>query len=201
MYISRHCGFTLVEIAIVIGIISLLLTVVVGGQSLLRSGEAQDILSTAKDLSAAVQAFRERFHYLPGDFPVDQATPEISSVSTACLIGGSGAGNGNGRISDAESICATEHLIRAGFIKGDPAAILTSRFGAVRLIATNDPAAHVAGFPASVLNMVEMANVPCDVAMNIVRKIDTGGLQTGAKVRASVAACTEGNIPYLAFAL
>jgi prepilin-type N-terminal cleavage/methylation domain-containing protein len=203
---SHNRGFTLVEIAIVIAIMALLLAAVVKGQSLLRGSETQDILATAKDLSAAVQAFKERYHYLPGDFPVDQATPEIASVSTACRIGGSNAGNGNGRISDAESYCATEHLIRAGFIRGNPDAtdpkdMLRSRYGLIRIIAANDPTVHVSGFPASAMNLVEMENIPCDTAMSIALKIDTGQLQTGAKVRASVATCPEGSSLYLAFAL
>lgn len=201
MRANRHRGFTLVEMAMVIAIAALLFGAIVGGQSLVRSAETQDILATAKDLSVAAQAFKERYHYLPGDFPVNQTSSEIADVSASCLKGGSREGNGNGRISDAESPCAAEHLIRAGFIRGDPTMALATRFGSVRLIA-NDPAlVLVYGFPASVVNLVEMTNIPCDVAMNIVRKIDTGELRTGAKVRASIAACTDGNIPYLAFAL
>jgi prepilin-type N-terminal cleavage/methylation domain-containing protein len=196
-----QAGFTLVEIAIVVTIIALLMATILGGQALLRSGEAQEIIGTAKDLSAAVQVFKQRFRYLPGDFPVDAANPEILNVSAACRVGGSGAGNGNGQISSDESACAAEHLIRAGMIRGDPATGFVTRFGAVRLIAANDATVNVAGFPASVLNVVEMANIPCDEAMDIARKLDAGELQTGGRVRASVAACTSGNVPFLAFAL
>ena len=197
----HQAGFTLVEIAIVVVIIALLTTAVIGGQSLVRSGEAQDVLSTAKDLSAAVHSFKERYHYLPGDFPVDQTTPEIANVTTTCRMGGASAGNGDGQISDAESACASEHLIRSDAIRGDPSTGLVSRFGSVRLIAANDSTAHVTGFPVSVLNIVEMANIPCDAAMNIARKLDAGGLQTGTRVRASLATCTNGSVPFLAFAL
>lgn len=201
MKASRHqAGFTLVEIALVIAIIGLLISAVLGGQTLLRSGEAQDIIGTAKDLSAAVQVFKQRYRYLPGDFPVDQANPEIPNVSAACRIGGGGAGNGNGQISNAESACAAEHLIRADITRGDPVTGFITRFGAVRLIAANDATVNVAGFPASVLNMVEMANIPCDEAMDIVRKLDAGALQTGTRVRASIAVCAGGNVPFLAFA-
>lgn len=198
----KNRGFTLVEIAIVAVIIGLFLAAIVGGQALIRSGETQDILTTAKDISAAVQSFKDRYHYLPGDFPVDQATPEIAGTTAGCVIGGAGAGNGNGRISNAESACASEHLIRAEFVRGDPVIGLVTRFGAMRLIATNDAAAQVAGFPASVLNVLEMANIPCDVAMNIARKVDAGGLQTSTRFRASVANCVAGTqIPFVAFAL
>lgn len=202
MHKRQNRGFTLVEIAIVSVIIGLLITAIIGGQALIRSGESQDVLTTAKDISASVQAFKDRYHYLPGDFPVDQTTPEITGTSAACVFGGAGAGNGNGRISNAESACASEHLIRAEFVRGDPAVGLLTRFGTMRLIATNDAAAQVAGFPASVLNVLEMANIPCDVAMDIVRKVDAGGLQTGTRMRASVANCVAGTIvPFVAFAL
>ena len=200
--VHRQTGFSLVEIAIVVTIIAFLVSAVLGGQALLRSGETQDLIGMTQDLSAAAQAFKQRYHYLPGDFPVDQNNPEIPNVSTACRIGGSGAGNGDGQISSAESACATEHLIRADFSRGDPATGFRTRFGtAVRLIAANDATANVTGFPASVLNLVEMADIPCDRAMDIVRKLDAGGLQTGTRVRASIAACASGNVPFLAFAL
>ncbi len=196
-----QAGFTLVEISIVVVIIALLMGTIMGGQALLRSGEAQEIIGMAKDLSSAVQLFKQRYRYLPGDFPVDAANPEVPAVSTACRIGGSGAGNGDGQISNDESACAAEHLIRASMVRGDPATGLVTRFGAVRLIAANDATANVAGFPVSVLNIVEMANIPCDEAMDIVRKLDTGALQTGTRVRASIANCVDGNVPFLGFAL
>lgn len=197
----RQAGFTLVEIAIVVTVVALLITSVLGGQALIRSGEAQDIIGTSKDINVAVQVFKQRYRYLPGDFPVDQVNPEIPNVSMACRSGGSGAGNGDGQISSAESACASEHLIRADILRGDPVSGLITRFGAVRLIAANDSTVRVVGFPVSVLNTIEMENVPCDVAMSVVRKLDSGALQTGTKVRASVALCTGGNIPFLAFAL
>lgn len=64
----------------------------------------------------------------------------------------------------------------------DPATGLVMRFGAVRLIATNDASANATGFPVSVLNVVEMANIPYDEAMDIVRKRDAGELPTGTRV-------------------
>lgn len=202
MSTRRNLGFTLVEVAIVAVIIGLLMSAIIGGQALIRSGEAQDILTTAKDVSAAVQSFKDRYHYLPGDFPIDQVTPEIAGTSTACVSGGAGAGNGNGRISNAESPCASEHLLRSDLVRGAPTAGLSSRFGPMRLIATNDDTCKVAGFPASVLNVLEMTDVPCSVAMDIVRKVDAGGLQVGARVRASIANCAPGSIvPFFSFAL
>ncbi len=195
----HQAGFTLVEMAIVVSIIALLISAVLGGQALLRSGQTQDIIATAKDLSAAVQLFKQRYHYLPGDFPVDQANPEIPNVSAACRFGGGGVVYGNGQISSAESVCAAEHLIRAGITRGDPAIGFVTRFGTVRLIAASD--ANVTDFPRSVLNLVEMANIPCDVAMDIVRRLDAGALQTGTKVRASIATCTSGDVLFLGFAL
>mgnify|MGYP003617328230 CR=1 FL=1 len=79
-----QAGFTLVEISIVVVIITLLMATILGGQALLRSGEAQEIIGMAKDLSSAVEAFKQRYRYMPGDFPVDAANPEIPAVSTAC---------------------------------------------------------------------------------------------------------------------
>ena len=199
---QRNGGFTLIEIAIVVVIIGFLATAIIGGQALIRGAETQDLLASAKDIGAAVQVFKERYRYLPGDFPVDQTSPEIAGVSTTCRIGGSSAGDGNGRISDTESACASEHLIRAALVRGNPASGLATRFGTIRLIASNDGSAQVGGFPVNVLNMLEMANIPCEIALDISRKTDTGSLQTGTRFRASVANCVAGtSIPFIALAL
>jgi prepilin-type N-terminal cleavage/methylation domain-containing protein len=207
----RESGFTLVELAISITIIGLLLVSVIKGQALIRSAEVDAVLSNYRDISAAVRAFKGRYQYLPGDFPVDATTPEIAGVSAACLRGGGNGGDGNGRI-DAnatldESVCVAEHLIRAGFLMGDPAAGLASQFGVIRVVRLADSAtqqsrttAALSLMPTSVTHVVELSQLPCEVAKAIDLKLDDGNLNTGS-VLASVSSCTSGNVPFMAIPL
>lgn len=176
-------GFTLVELAIVLAIIALLAVAVLKSQSVLDQAVAAEAVASIKDLRAAVAAFKQRYRYLPGDFPVDKDNPEIPGVQAACRIDGASAGNGNGSIEPGESACASEHLIRAELVKGDPALPIRNRQGDISLVRAADSGA-LAAYPASVRNVLRLTNIPCDVTLEIDRKIDDGDLSAGA-VRAA----------------
>jgi prepilin-type N-terminal cleavage/methylation domain-containing protein len=202
---QRNSGFTLVEIAIVIAIISLLMVAVFKGQSLVDQANTSDIIATMKDLRVAADTFKQKFHYLPGDFPVATgASQEISGVSAACSIGGAGAGNGNGIIEANESACATEHLVRAELIKGDPTTPISTRQGTVWLAYRDNSGAQTA-YIAPVQNVVVLSNISCSVALEIDRKLDDGILTAGT-IRASkdnTFCTTAGNekVPLVAFSM
>ena len=189
-HFRRNVGFTLVEIAIVIFIVGVILTAIMKGSSLIQESRVQDTLSIAADLSAASRAFKQRYRYLPGDFLINAASPEIPNVTAACIGGGAGAGNGNGAIEAAESACVPQHLAAAGMIKSSATPIPT-QYGAAQVIANaaSNTAAGANPLPANVQNVVEFTNLPCEVAQQIDRSIDDGNLATG-NARASVAACT-----------
>lgn len=211
--LANHSGgFTLFEIAVVLLIISLLVTgIFLGSTSLIRSGRTHDAMAMATDLSVATREFKQRYHFLPGDFPVDATSAEIPGLLALCIIGGANAGNGNGLIQLAESACVPEHLSKAGYIKGSVNTAtglvgLGTTYGAVRVI-SNDASGVFAGtnpLPATITNVVEFLNLPCEVAVEIDGKLDDGNLATG-KVRASVAACTPKGandpVPFFAISL
>lgn len=180
----RRCaGFTLIEIAIVFVIISILAAVVLRSQSVIDQATVVDTIASVKDLQAAVGVFKQRYRYLPGDFPVDQTNPEIRDVQPACRIAGANAGNGNGSIEPGESACATEHLIRAELIKGDPLLPISNRQGKISLVRVADSGALTA-YDARVQNVIVLTNISCTMALEIDRKIDDANLSTGT-VRAS----------------
>lgn len=180
-------GFTLVEMAIVLVIIGLLLGGVLQGQSLIRSMRVKDIVATAKDLSIASQQFKDRYRYLPGDWSY---TPnEIPNVTVG--------GNGSGIINTVtESNNVPVHLFNAGFIRSTQ---LQSHYGTVRVLGNIAAAGSVVAggsnpIPATVLNIIEFANLPCDVAVEVDLKLDDGDITRGTS-RASItaAACAVAN--------
>jgi prepilin-type N-terminal cleavage/methylation domain-containing protein len=61
-------GFTLVELAIVIIILGILITGIVGGQSLIESANRQNTIATYQVLNQAVLAFKLEYDAIPGDF-------------------------------------------------------------------------------------------------------------------------------------
>ena len=182
-------GFTLIEIAIVIAVIAILFTAILKGESLLQQSKVQSTIAIVDDLSTALLAFKQRYHYLPGDFPIDATSPEISGVPAACIIGGANAGNGNGVIGPTESVCVLEHLAAAAFIKRG-AGVLQSAYGPVQVIAnaSSQTALGTNPLPSNMQNVIEFANLPCAVAQEIDRKIDDSNIATG-RARASVASC------------
>lgn len=206
----HESGFSLVELAISISVIGLLLVSVIKGQALIRGAEVDSVLGNYRDISTAVSAFKARYRYLPGDFQVDASNPEIVGVRAACLRGGSNGGDGNGRIDGKaldETVCVSEHLIRAGFLKGDPGVALASQFGLVRVVRQSDSATLIARLaaglptmPASVTHVVDLYFLPCDVAKAIDLKLDDGNLNSGS-ILASVSDCTDGNVTSLAIPL
>ena len=196
---SSNSGFTLIELAIALFVISIVIGgIIVGTSAVIQSGRTKDAMSIATDLPGAARDFRQRYHFLPGDFPVNNASPEIPGLPAQCMIGGANAGNGNGIIELVESLCVPEHLAKAGYVKPkvDPTTGLvafSTAFGPVGIIA-NALSAEAAGpnpLPPTIMNVIEFRLLPCLVAIEMDSQLDDGNLATG-KIRGSVAACSPG---------
>lgn len=202
---NKSKGFTLIEIAIVLTIIGILL-----GAILLRSGsvignaKTTDTLALIKDLSAAINDFKNRYHYLPGDMP--KAGDDISDISAACNIATTTANIGNGQIDTAAEVaCVAEHLVRAGLIKGSASGIFSQNNASatpdVLFIARRTGGSLPPAFSPMVLNEIELTNQPCETAKAIDSKLDDGDFTTG-NIRASLTSCTANDVvPYLDIAL
>lgn len=199
-------GFTLVEIAIVMVIIGLLLAGIVGGQSLIRSTQAKDVISIVDDLRTATAYFKQRYHYLPGDLPFTAG--EIINITAA----GTGGTIGNGLIegvinaagqaaAGSEVAEAPWQLFNAGFLgkidNNDTQRRIRTAFGAVHLVSAGNSGV---AFPANgpIRNVIVFANLPCNIVDEVDRKIDDGVTTTG---RAMGNACVNDVVARYAVAL
>lgn len=121
-------AFSLVELSIVLVILGLLTGGILTGQSLIRAAELRSVTTEFQKYQTAVNTFRDKYFYLPGDMPNatnfwgaaascpgTNATP--STDTKTCN------GNGNGLISPApgygnEYFRFWQHLANAGLIEG-----------------------------------------------------------------------------------
>lgn len=128
---SRYSGFTLVEIAIVLLIISLLVGGIVVGANLLRTAELKAVPEEIETLRQAVGTFRDKYSSLPGDmYNATQMWGEENATASICIATVSTGtktcnGDGNGWITTYgngntyyEAHRFWQHLNNAGILPG-----------------------------------------------------------------------------------
>ncbi len=105
----RNNGFTLIELAIVLIIISLIVVGIVSGQSLIRTAKINSVISDVESYGSAVNVFRKKYHSWPGDMP--------DAVS---YWGGSTAnGDGDDMVEvSGEELRAWQHLSASEMVVG-----------------------------------------------------------------------------------
>lgn len=185
---SRSQGFTLVEISIVLVIIGLILGGILNAQSVIRNAQTKDAIKALNDMAVAARQFNDRYGMWPGDY-----NNGVLSLGATCLNG-----NASGQINTpAEATCATEHLIRAGMLKGTAGNLLTLRgltfsvTGATTALTGLNAASLPA--PNNWVNVVRIQGIDCDVAVQMDRAVDDGNTHTG-NFRTPAAQCGNGTV-------
>lgn len=89
---KQNGGFTLIELSIVLVIIGLIVGGVLVGQDLIEAAQVRAQISQIEKYNTAVNTFRLKFGYLPGDIP----DPPASGFGFAQRGTGRGEGDGNG---------------------------------------------------------------------------------------------------------
>ena len=207
-----HRGFTLIELAVVLTVITIILVAVLKSTSVVDSAKGNDVIAMAGDLSESARRYREKYQYLPGDDPgaVANLTPPVL-----------GAGDGNGLIdfnaaNVMEPNLVPNHLFQAGMIRVTPdpvnGVILKSHYGQVWLMslglaaAAGGPGGNPCGTAVTynnvnpnppARNVIVFANLPSSIAAQIDQKYDDGVFNSGA-IRASAAYNAAANAPPIA---
>ena len=102
-YMRYHSrGFTLIELSIVLVIIGLIVGGVLVGQSLITSAAVRAQVSQIEKYNTAVNTFRGKYGYLPGDIK----DPDASRFGFASRGQYAGQGDGNGLIQGVDSNAA-----------------------------------------------------------------------------------------------
>lgn len=167
-------GFTLIEIAIVLVIIGLILGGILNAQSVIRNAQTKDLIKAVNDMSAGAVQFRDRYGFWPGDLPNAVNHFPVTVPATTCN------GNGNGRVNTAaESICASEELIRAAMLKGTVGTPITVRGITLSVTSPALAGAFTPALPANWVNVVRIQNIDCDIALQLDRATDDGNVATG----------------------
>lgn len=161
-------------------VVAVILAAVLQVRLLTSRSHVDEARSALETFSEALLEYRRRHGHLPGD------------------------ANRDGEIDAGETAYVATHLVRAGLIRNgaeELTAMIAGRPVTLRLIAHH---ASAVPNPPRGRNVVEMWNLPCQVAQELDARIDDGPLLKG-NVRSSVNACTIGGandpVPVVAFPL
>ena len=201
---ARHQqGFTLIEIAIVLAVISLVLGgVLLAGNAIIERSRMASLIAKINDIAGASRTFKSKYGYFPGDMP--NAKTYITAngeISEPCNYAPDGkVGNGLINSDNNESGCALEHLVKAGLlskIEQDGSGIyrVSSGFDIGRVSLSSNASQ----------NVVRITSAPCDIALEIDRKLDSDyagtplskgmvlGFDTVDASSAAIATCSPGD--------
>ncbi len=110
MYRLKTLGFSLVELAITLVIISLIIAAITSGNYLLKAARINKVISEISGYKSAIDNFKQKYQAMPGDMP-----------NAVNFWPNSYNGNGNEKIEGVltESLWAWQHLKNANMIAGN----------------------------------------------------------------------------------
>jgi type II secretory pathway pseudopilin PulG len=151
--ITRQAGFTLLQVAVVLMIISLIIGGTLTGRVLIRQGQINSAVADEQSYAQAAVQFQGKYGFLPGDFP--NATTYWGTMSTCPAAPGQASqggtltcgGNGDGQIpwGTNEEFTFWQHMANAQMIRGQYTGIAGTLGGGAHVIGVNCPAVRIDG--------------------------------------------------------
>ena len=105
-----NAGFSLIEVAIAVLVISLVATFSLKGRDLIQTARLRAVMEQADTFRLAVQTFMEKYNAIPGDLT------DASELIDSSLTNGDGSGNIS-TLSDAKRFWS--HLSKAGLLNNE----------------------------------------------------------------------------------
>lgn len=124
--VGAQCGFTLVEIAIVLVIIGLLIGGILKGQTMIDNAKVKSLAKDFKAVATALNAYQDRFRALPGDDPGVGVAGHLATA-TVSTSPGDGLIDGGTWVGQSPPVAANEsslfwqHVRMAGLSTGSSA--------------------------------------------------------------------------------
>lgn len=158
--LSRQQGFTLVEIAIVLVIISLLFAAVMKAQNLIERSKVKTTLKHMDEITAAAYTFLDKYNQLPGD----AAGLDLDGDGTA----DNATTPNDGQINNSEFWL---QMHKSGMLNGSGSTPMKTAFRTPYAVRYN-----AAGFGDNAV----CALLPPDIAQEVDTRYDDGNGTTGA---------------------
>lgn len=199
----RQSGFTLIEIAIVLVIITLLLGGVMKGQELINNAKVTNLVRDFDSVKQAIYGYQGSYKVLPGD-DVNAAVHVAGTVaSTPASSVGNGTidGSWDSVTATDETVLFWQHVRMAGLLTGQQTVTVTSildpyfpvnvaggRIGVQGNLGTANSPKPIAGIPGTYV--ICSANIPGKLAKRLDIMQDDGDTALGSMRVTSSAAGT-----------
>ncbi|MDM8558829.1 prepilin-type N-terminal cleavage/methylation domain-containing protein [Candidatus Parabeggiatoa sp. HSG14] len=172
-------GFTLIELAIVMVIVSLMLGMVLKGQEIITNAKIKNIENSFNNIAKAISIYKERYHVLPGDDNNAGSKFKDSGGNSIKNGGGDGVidGDFDSLNNSDESRLVWLHLRHAGLVsrtedmQQQPSNAFNGLIGVSSKSSVNG-AKHLQLF-------VGFTNIPGNVAVVLESRLDDIGASTG----------------------
>jgi len=130
---NRNAGFSLLELAVVVTVISLIVGSILFGVAMIKNAQLQSAMADIDIYTKAFQNFKDKYHELPGDFDSaesfwgsDTACP--NTVYTVTPHTKTCNGNGDGRIGNHTDNSTTDYEMFRAWQQLSDAALIRPTF-------------------------------------------------------------------------
>lgn len=169
-----HRAFTLIELSVVLVIIGLIVGGVLVGRDLISAASVRAQLSQIEEYQQAVNTFKGKYGYLPGDIP----EPDASRFGFLARGVHAGQGDGNGFIEGVRTLGAGQNSPIA--VAGGETAVFWRDLTVARLIDQRFATASISNSTSATITETSTPSLPryiprASISPNYIHVTGTGG--------------------------